>query len=254
MSQWFVRCNSGNFRKVQWWKPMRMEQGGNAIGRSMPEDLQIHGGWISMWYVCKPDRKQLDRFTSGSFCLSVKTTNLIEINVFVLLDRPVAMADSHTFTPLPFSPPVKSGNQCGDLIALSKTKLVASIDAIAVQDHSIHRGWFGSLSKQSQPEQKRNSLFPKNYQKLEKWMTEECACGPDDGSMNQMEANPWNAFQSVHSAMSAVANRIEDVCPEASAHLKKKLRHAWNFLTHSKKRRQHLIELFNADSNVARVE
>ena len=207
-----------------------------------------------MWYVCKPDRKHLDRFISGSFCLSVKTTSFIEINVFVLLDRPVAMADSHTFTPLPFSPPVKSGNQCGDLIALSKTKLVASIDAIAVQDHSIHRGWFGSLSKQSQPEQKRNSLFPKNYQKLEKWMTEECACGPDDGSMNQMEANPWNAFQSVHSAMSTVADRIEDVCPEASAHLKKKLRHAWNFLTHSKKRRQHLIELFNADSNVARVE
>jgi len=51
--------------------------------------------------------------------------------------------------------------------------------------------------------------------------------------------------------MGKVAGNIEDTCPEASSHIMKKLRHAWNFLVAKKKRKQALkSDFFASDSDL----
>ena len=80
---------------------------------------------------------------------------------------------------IPFDPPAPTGNNCGDMLALSKHKLLVSIDQIAFKNPNIHKGWFGKLDKQTTNGQKRKLLFPKNYQKLDKWLTEDCNCAAD---------------------------------------------------------------------------
>ena len=69
--------------------------------------------------------------------------------------------------------------------------------------------------------------------------------------MDKIESNSWDAFKSVYYAMGKVAGNIEDTCPDASSHIMKKLRHAWNFLVAKKKRKQALkSDFFASDSDL----
>jgi hypothetical protein len=146
-----------------------------------------------------------------------------------------------------FSPPALSGDNCADMLALSKHKLFVSMDRIASKNKDIHKGWFGKL-----PDQKlngktsgRQARFPVNYQRLEKWLTEDCNCSFDQSMSKMNEDTAWDSFKSVYNAMKGVASEIQDSCPRASTHITKKLGHAWNFLVR-KDRKAHLKLHFKA--------
>ena len=123
------------------------------------------------------------------------------------LESPIGMSDSSA---LLFEQPALTGEHCGDLLTVSSSTLVNSIDQIAAKDEQLFAGWFGHLERQRSTGQKRRLIFPKNYGKLAKWLTPECNCNDAAiGGMLKNHKTPWDGFLAVMNAMTAVAQDIE---------------------------------------------
>ena len=84
--------------------------------------------------------------------------------------------------------------------AISKARIVNSLDLIANEKVSLFKGWFGDLSRQENGRQRRD-IFPKNYQRLEKFLTEdECQCKSAEvnkayRNILNAKGNAWENFQ-----------------------------------------------------------
>lgn len=146
-----------------------------------------------------------------------------------------------------YSAPSKTGEACGDLLSISKARLVHAMNVISSKDQTIHRGWFGTLKKQSDGKA-RNKIFPKNYERIGRHLTEDCECPTD--AVSELEGgdftNVWNEYERIVQVMTNVADDIKLKCEKASDRLTKKLTHAQKYLTKGTKRKAHLKEHYKA--------
>ena len=84
--------------------------------------------------------------------------------------------------------------------AISKARIVNSLDLIASEQESLFKGWFGNLSRQRNGRQRRD-IFPQNYQSLQKFLTEdECQCKATEvkqayKKIMNARGNAWENFQ-----------------------------------------------------------